>query len=352
MPSLFPDGDTMDGTLIFDKSFVQTLNEDELFELDIFFNLVSTPILRQEILADLEKKSVEERKQLSIVKSLCGKMSHSGLEPMEYRKAALYELNSGKAIAMHGAMLIDASAPHVRISAGGLHYDGRELQWDWRRWAAGSFTQEELSLAATYRRMIESYDPEDLCKQWRPKAKQWFGDCKNVTQIIAKVDSLIENPEMVAQELILEITSNWLGATEGFKQYLRGLMKTGRIRKVRDYAPFATSVTRLSLTYIWGLGRGFFGPRRSDVLDLEYLYYSPFCRFFVSSDRLHKTLWEAATTKALFCDGKVMKDDLARRAELRKQSPDLVAGRRPIPLDGSILTELFNQYDAIRRKAR
>jgi hypothetical protein len=53
-------------TLIFDKSFVQTLNPDELFELDVFFELVNTPILRKEILADLEKKSTEERLVLDL----------------------------------------------------------------------------------------------------------------------------------------------------------------------------------------------------------------------------------------------------------------------------------------------
>jgi hypothetical protein len=340
-------------TLIFDKSFVQTLNPDELFELDVFFELVNTPILRKEILADLEKKSTEERNQLSIVKSLCAKMSRSGLEPMEYRNAALYELNTGRAIPLHGAILIDASAPHVRIGVGGgIHYDGRELQWDWRRWAEGSFTDEERSLAASYRRSIEEYDPEALCKQWRPTAQKHFGECKTVSQIVAKVDGLIDNPDQQAQELILELAASWLGATEGFTQSLRGLMKAGRIRKVKDYAPFATSITRLTLTYTWCLLRGFFGPRRSDMSDLEYLYYSPFCRFFVSSDRLHKTLWQAATTKALFCDGEVLKADLKRRAELRKESPDLVAGPRPIPLESSILTELFKQYDAIRQESR
>jgi hypothetical protein len=336
-------------TLIFDKSFIQTLNPDELFELDVFFELVNTPILRKEILADLEKKSTEERNELSIVKSLCAKMSHSALEPMEYRKAALYELDTGRAIPLHGAMFIDASAPNVRIGGGGIHYDGRELQWDWRRWAEGSFTDEERSLAASYRSSIEAYDPEALCKQWRSTAQKHFGDCKSVSQIVVRVDELIDNPDQHAQELILELTASWLSATEGFMQYLRGLMKAGRIRKVKDYAPFATSISRLTLTYVWSLARGFIGPRRSDMSDLEYLYYSPFCRFFVSCDRLHKTLWQAATTKALFCDGKTLKADLKRRAELRKESPDLVAGPRPIPLDDSILTELFKQYDLNRR---
>jgi hypothetical protein len=338
-------------TLIFDKSFIQTLNQDELFELGVFFQLVNTPILRKEILADLEKKSTQERNELSIVKSLCSKMSRSGLEPMEYRDAALYELNSGRAIPLHGAMLIDVSASHVRTGAGGgLHYDGRELQWEWRRWAEGSFTDEERSLAASYRRSIEEYDPEALCKQWRSTAQKHFGDCKSVSQIVGKVDGLINNPDQRAQELILDLTANWLSATEGFMQYLRGLMKTGRIRRVKDYAPFATSVTRLTLTYQWSLLRGFLGPRPSDISDLEYLYYAPFCRFFVSSDRLHKTLWQAATTKALFCNGETLKADLKRRAELRKESPDLVAGPRPIPLENSILTELFKQYHLNRQK--
>ena len=339
--------------LIFDKSFIQTLNTDELFELDVFFDLVNTPILRKEILADLEKKSTEERNELSVVKSLCAKMSRSGLEPMEYRNAALHELNTGRAIPLHGAMLIDASAAHVRIGVGGgIHYDGRELQWDWRRWAEGSFTDEERSLAASYRRSIEAYDPEALCKQWRSTAHKHFGDCKSISQIVVKVDRLIDNPDQHAQELILELTASWLGATEVFMQYLRGLMKSGRILKVKEYAPFATSITRLTLTYQWSLLRGFLGPRRSDISDLEYLYYAPFCRFFVSSDRLHKTLWQAATTKALFCDGKALKADLKRRAELRRESPNLVAGRRPIPLESSILTELFKLYDANCRGSR
>lgn len=329
-------------TLIFDKSFIQMLSPDELFELDIFFELVSTPILRKEILADLEKKSTKERNELSIMKSLCEKMSRSGLEPVEYRKAALCELNSGKAIPLNGAMLIDVSTPHVRIgTGGGIHYDGRKLQWDWRRWAEGTFTNEERYLAASYRQLIEEYDPEALCNQWRPIAQKHFGDCKSVDQIVIKVDGLIDSSEQHAQELILDLTVNWLSATESFKRSLRDLMKAGRIRKVKEYAPFATSITRLMVTYTLSLLRGFIGPRRSDVSDLEYLYYSPFCRFFVSSDRLHKTLWQAATTKALFCDGKMLKNDLKRRAILRKESPNLVAGPRPIPLESSILTELL-----------
>lgn len=343
-------GGIVQATLIFDKSFIEMLNLDELFELSVFFDLVSTPILRKEILANLQKKSTEERNALFVMKSLCSKMSRSGIEPMEYW-SALYELDSGRAIPMHGALLIDASAPNVRIGrGGGIHIDGRELQWDWRRWAEGIFTEEELTLAADHRRMVDDYDPDALCKQWRPKGAQWFGDCKSIKQITAKIDSLIDDAALPAQELILSLTTGWLCATDGFKQHLLNLLRSGRMGQVKDYAPFATSVVRLSLVYQFSLVRGFIGPRRSDICDLEYLYYVPFCRFFVSGDRLHRALWEATTTKAMFCNGAEVKADLKLRAQLRKEAPDKVAGPEPIPLENSVLSKMFEHLHSLRRR--
>ena len=333
-------------TLILDKSFVEMLNVDELFELSIFFDLVSTPILRKEILADLEKKSSAERNSLDVMKSLSAKMARSGLEPMEYRRAALSELQSGRHIAMHGAMLIDLSAPHVSVGySGGIHFDGRQLQWDWKRWAQGDFTDEERSLAASHRHDIESYDPESARQRSKRAAVKLFGDCKNTESLIARIDTLIDDPTLATQELILGVTARWLSTTTDFEQYLMSLLRAGRIRRVKDYAPFATSITRLTLAYQFGLARGFFGPRRSDMCDLEYLYYAPFCKFFISGDRLHKNLWGATTTNAQFCTGSELKSDLKRRAELRKESPDKVAGPNPVPLENSVITDMFRRLN-------
>jgi hypothetical protein len=332
----------MHATIIFDKSFVQMLNEDELFEFCVFFQPVGTPILRKEILADLEKPSTGKRSVSAIVKSLCAKVAHSGLEPMEYRRAALSELATGKPIAMHGAMLIDIAAPHVTVVPGrGIHVDGRQLQWDWRRWEAGQFTDEERAAAVSHRRELEEYDPESFRQRSQAFAQKFFGQCKTVGALIARIDAMIDDPVLMTQELILGLTLNWLSATAEFQEHLLGQLRSRQIRRVREFAPFATSVTRITLAYQFGLARGFFGPRRSDVCDLEYLYYSPFCKFFVSNDRLHKNLWPATTTTAMFCNGKELQADLGRRAKLRKEDPDRVAGIYPIPLENSIITEMF-----------
>ncbi len=41
--------------IIFDKSFLHRLKAEHLFELDIFFDIMPTPILKREIFADLSK---------------------------------------------------------------------------------------------------------------------------------------------------------------------------------------------------------------------------------------------------------------------------------------------------------
>lgn len=332
----------MHATIVFDKSFVQMLNEDELFEFCAFFQPVGTPILRKEILADLEKPWTAERNVSAILKSLCAKVARSGLEPMEYRRAALTELATGEPIAMHGAMLIDLSAPHVTVHpGGGIHVDGRQLQWDWKRWEAGQFTDEERAAAVNHRRELEAYDPESFRQRSKAFAQKFFGQCKTIEALIARIDSLIDDPALVTQELILGLTLNWLSATEEFHAHLSGQLRSGHIKRVKDFAPFATSVTRITLAYQFGLARGFFGPRRSDMCDLEYLYYAPFCKFFVSNDRLHKSLWPATTTTAMFCNGKELQADLGCRAKLRKDDPRRVAGMYPIPLENSFVTAMF-----------
>lgn len=108
-----------------------------------------------------------------------------------------------------------------------------------------------------------------------------------------------------------------------------------------DFAPYAASIAKLWFVYTIGLARGFIGPRKSDVRDLEYLFYSPFCGVFVSNDDLQAKLWAAGSSQAFFCNGQRLKEDLAMRARLRAADPAKVAGMWPVPIEGSIISEAF-----------
>jgi hypothetical protein len=336
----------LEPNVIFDKSFIQMLGPDELRELSIFFGLVSTPILKTEILADLQKKPQDDRDYLAIVKSLSEKMAQSGLEALNYRAAALGELRGIVKVPMHGALLIDGNAPHVRFRYGGMVVDGRELQWDWRRWSQGQFTEEEIQEATNHWRILEEYDPEEFCRQRREMVKKNFGHCNNLEELVSYLESLIVDPKPMTQDLILRLTLSTLYAGPDAVGPCLSAFRAGQITSVRDSFPYAVSVMKIFMTYVTALARGFFEPRRSDMCDLEYLYYTPFCRVFVSGDRLHKSMWKATTTRALFYTGAEFRADLKMRAELRNKDPERVAGMYPIPVEGSVISEAFAKLRA------
>src|SRR6266576_472905 len=99
--------------LIFDKSFLQMLNPEEVSELSLHFKFVGTPTLIGEIIADLKSEPSERRVPSDVVKALSRKMQKvHGLQPANYRKLALANIYAHE-ISMIGQVPVDGSAPHV-----------------------------------------------------------------------------------------------------------------------------------------------------------------------------------------------------------------------------------------------
>ena len=102
--------------LIFDKSFLQMLNADEVTELSMHFKFVGTPTLIGEIIADLKLDPSERRVPSDVVKVLSRKMQKvHGLQPANYRKLALANLYAHE-ISMIGQVPVDGSAPNVQVT--------------------------------------------------------------------------------------------------------------------------------------------------------------------------------------------------------------------------------------------
>lgn len=339
----------MDGPIIiFDKSFLHRLTADRLFELDVFFEIVPAPILKMEILADLSKPETPKTDWVSVAKSLCRKMARSGIELVNYRLAALTELIDGHNVPMNGALLIDLGSPHVTVSInGGIHIDGRQVQSEWRRWADGEFTHEEKRFGERLRREVNDLDMSAI-QRLRNSMRPLYARCKTSEAVIENVRAFIDDPTPDKQALVFDLTMSNLGIPDADQVLIARRLNRVRAKTFRECAPYATSITQVFFSWIALQARGFHGQRKSDMCDLEYLFYAPFCKVFASCDRLHKTLWSAATTTAIWCDGFELLDDLAVRAALRKNEPDRVKGPYPIPLEGSVITRIFEQLRPCR----
>jgi hypothetical protein len=114
-------------TLIFDESFLQMLNPDEVSELSRYFIFASTPQLVQEIIADLKNEATsKDRIPEDVVKTLASRMlAVHGLQPAEYRMLAISNLCCTTDVPMCGQIPVDARAPNVAVTK-----DGRGTVYD------------------------------------------------------------------------------------------------------------------------------------------------------------------------------------------------------------------------------
>jgi len=340
--------------VIFDKSFLQMLNAEEVFEFSLLFNPVGTPLLVREIIADLRKDpSSSKRLPIDVVRELARKMSQThGVQPADFRKLTIANL-WGSDIPMFGQVPVDPAAPNVNVSSDGkiLLYDSVPEQHMWDRWAAGEFSTEDDEVASAWRRGLAKVDLRAVGDRWKTFSQERLGDASNMADLIVKVDAILSGPKIEDQLEFLGIVLAFVRAPEDAKALAYKLRLEERYTRIRDFAPYANSVLKLYLCFIGGLARGFLGPRPSHYVDLQYLFYAPFCMVFVSGDKFHRELWPATAGINTFIWGADLKRDLAMRVAIKKQMTEeqlRAHGTKhrfyPIEIEGSITNELWRRY--------
>jgi len=340
--------------LIFDKSFLQMLSAEEVSELSLLFNPVGMPLLVREIIADLRKDpSSSKRLPVEVVRELARKMSQThGVQPADFRKITVSNL-CGAAIPMFGQVPVDPSAPNVSYSSGGkvMLYDSVPEQHMWDRWAAGKFSTDDDEVASAWRLGLGKVNLRAVGDQWRAFSDERFKTASNISELIVQVDELLASPKPEDQLALLGIILDFVRAPEAGKALAYKLLLDQRYTRVRDFAPYAASVLKLYLCFIGGLARGFLGPRPSHYVDLQYLFYAPFCMVFVSSDKFHRDLWPATAGINRFVWGPDLKNDLASRIVVQKQMTSeqrKAHGKKhgfyPIEIEGSITNDLWRRY--------
>jgi hypothetical protein len=339
--------------LIFDKSFLQMLNPEEVSELSLHFKFVGTPTLTGEIIADLKLEPSERALPSEVVQALSRKMRKAhGLQPANYRKLALANLYAHE-ISMTGQVPVDGAAPNVRMIDGGrgLLYDSTPEQMLWDRWANGEFSTDDELTAKTWRNGIDRIDLDGLIAIWKDFSSRNFGSAKNQAELISALEAFLTDSSPAVQREILEMTLDLVKASPQDRRLAHALMNIGEMRSVIEFAPFAVSVLRLFLAFSCGLAKGFIGPRPTNYVDLQYLYYSPFCTVFVSNDKFHREMWGASSGVHSFVWGKDLKDDLRRRLETRAQSKEPAVPNQsqkgspdPPSAPSSIITEMWRTY--------
>ena len=340
-----------------DKSFIQSLSGPLLEEMGLYFSWVCTPTLISEIIGDLKHPKPRNGKMPEeIVGVLASKMSFAhGAEPAPLKTLVLGSLR-GRKVPMHGATVpVDADSPAVLRDGNMMIVDGTVQQKMWNRWSRYDFSVDDETAAVAWRAGIEATDLGAEAEKWKPFAAA-LGDPKSLKAVVAAVDGLMADRRPQVQRDIINTALSLVRASMGEKnELLNRFVDLKKGTTVLEYAPYAAAAARLYLVFAVGLARGFIGPRPSNTIDLQYLFYAPFCQVFISLDKLHRTLWEAGavTSEATFIWGDDIRPDLQERSDRRAAmtfdqwaAHRAIHGMWPEPIEDSVIYAMWEEHRA------
>jgi hypothetical protein len=311
----------MGPTVLFDKSFLQSLTLDEAVIFDHFFISVISPLFYVETLADLEKPPREGRKPEDEVRVISEKTPQVHAYPCINQTDLCLRNMTGSIIPMDGRVPI-AGGRYVNVEGrGGVVFDEPPEAEAFRRWKAGEFREVERRFARQWRENLKSLDL--LAVQAGMRAMGIDGKtCCTLADAKTMADAWVSRNDNPLDRLKLAMLT--LGLPKEAEEYIAAEWKESGFKPLSEYAPVAAHVLSVEFFFQIALGASLINPgRRSNRIDVAYLSYAPFCMVFVSGDNLHrKVAPHFLRNDQSFVWGPDLKADLQRLVEKYKSLPD------------------------------
>jgi hypothetical protein len=131
------------------------------------------------------------------------------------------------------------------------------------------------------------------------------------------------------------------------------LSNTNKSKSLNEIAPYASYIIKVNIFFDICIKRGFISDvRKSNKIDISYLYYLPFCMIFISSDKLHRNCAPLfLTNKQEFIWGPELKNGLKEIDIHYSSYPDTVKEKgilsfasRPPKEKDKFVSQLWNKY--------
>lgn len=306
----------MGPVLICDKSTLQSLARDELNALRRYYSLNVPPVLVMEILGDLKKEN-----QIAVgqkeVRVLADKiLPASSTVHTDFRTLIRGEI-SGHPFPLDGRPVLTGGKQLASPEGkkGVLFEEPAEAK-ALLRWQAGEFSATEELLAEKWRAATQSIDLEAMQRKLRGEYSTHL-KLRSFEQTVEFVNDLMSS---ASQELMLE----WFALDSGIS--LPRSKHEVSSEPITTNFPFTAYCIRVSLIFHFGLAFGLISTRPTNRIDLEYLFYLPFCTTFSSGDALHRDLAPLVRDAVIFIARDDLKTDLKEIAQLDRDYPNQVPG--------------------------
>lgn len=336
--------------LLLDKSTFQSLSRGELRTLRAHFLETLPPILVHEIVGDLAREVEEVASADEKVAELAAKFGGSGpATTWDYRTMCLGSL-SGRDVPMDGRIpaRMAVPVPDPDGEGHGMFIDLAPENHALLRWARGQFTEEEREVATAWR--LEATELTIAPLQQRLDERHViYPRCLTIPEAFRAAEELLSNQAL--QGVWIEWFLEALDAPEGTRQAVR-LRWRARPQPLSRFAPYAHYCARALLTFVIARHFRLVTERPTDLRDMQYLYYAPFCMAFCSNDRFHRAMAPPLLRDdQMFVSGEALKADLRRLHEAwtgldeaARERRAFVLGGYPVPSPGSVACDLWGRY--------
>lgn len=273
--------------LLMDKSSVQGLNFEDCKYIGRYYSHVISPILLRELTSMLAKKSdnlAEFKKNVSILSANSAKTN----SPTSYMLVDAFKLayNNllGRPVPMDGRPLVEGCIPIITEDGQrGVFLDEPPEMQLLRNWADGHFSKDDMDIAEKIRTVDMTTNMESAITEAASDLAH-LPKFKSLEEMIRWIDEVHFSAAADPEHLIVSAAKDIL-SSEHAEMTVARWEQEGR-PKPEKFAPYALYFYRVNLIYVLGICYGLIKTSKHEKthLDIQYIYYLPFCKVFTSED--------------------------------------------------------------------
>lgn len=268
--------------VLFDKSFLQSLSEDEALWFDHFFLANVCPIFYVETQADLVKEDSKKFTPEQLVEQIARKFPEISGAPNAYHPRIIATNLTGEPVPMLGQVILPSTTRGVVDGHVVIAYPETPEGKAFLRWTQREFHEEEREVGRLWRSSSFGTDPAVVIDHLRKIGVYENPRCATLNHVLTEVNNVVGR---LTPEQQLAIAIQLLGIPEKPGREIIERFRTAGEPGLESFAGYAAFALKVELFYHIAVHKGRMSVKQR--MDINYLFYLPFCSIFVSTDWVH-----------------------------------------------------------------
>ncbi len=335
--------------ILLDKSALQSLSQREIGFLTKHYYVNISPVIIYEILGDLSKFENDQERSNSEVAKLARKVSPFDSMINTNSERLIVGNLLGADVEMDGRIIISGANPIVDSRGKkGLFIDEEPEREVLRQWQRGLFSENEEVRSKHWRMMSKSLDLEDFKKSF-----------KKVNRNLPKLHSFSEVKSYIEETLaegyqsfFLDLLFNLIDMPKTLQRKVDSRWRYLKPSTLQEFAPYAHYYLKVILSFYVGLASDLISTRPTNRIDLEYLFYLPFCQVFSSGDTFLisfsrifiENRQDVISSNDLKTDLKVIADEWDNLSDEEKKERSYDYGSYPLERQSSFTSMVWKKH--------